>query len=73
MGKFLKMLSVRGPRRDALRLSMQFYAELAEHSMLHLNPLVIARKKQTNLAFARNNRYNFPQSFKQKMTYQQND
>jgi hypothetical protein len=52
---------------------MQFYAELAEHSMLHLNPLVIARKKQTNLAFARNNRYNFPQSFKQKMTYQQND
>ena len=46
MGQFLKMLS-EGPRRDALRLSMQFYAELAEHSMLHLDPLSNPLKKQT--------------------------
>jgi hypothetical protein len=59
MGKLLNALG-RGPRRDALRLSMQFYAELAEHSMLHLDPLVIALKKQTNLAICLNNRYNFP-------------
>ena len=47
---------------------MQFYAELAEHSMLHLYPLVIAPKKQTNLAICLNNRYNFPQSFNRQMT-----
>ncbi len=29
--------------------------------MLHLDPLVIALKKQTILAIRRNNRYNFPQ------------
>jgi len=57
-----------GARRDALRLSMQFYAELAEHSMLHLHPLVIALKKQTDVAICLNNRYNFPQSFNRSMT-----
>jgi hypothetical protein len=45
---------------------MQFYAELAEHSMLHLYPLVMALKKQTILAICFNNRYNFPQSLADK-------
>jgi hypothetical protein len=47
---------------------MQFYAELAEHSMLHLYPLVMALKKQTDVAICLNNRYNFPQSFNRQMS-----
>jgi hypothetical protein len=61
--KFLKMLSEGAAPGCTQGLSMQFYAELAEHSMVHLDPLVISQKTQTNLAICCNNRYNFLQSF----------
>src|SRR5689334_22790289 len=50
---------------------MQFYAYLAEHSILHTVPLITSGEKQSILAIRLNNRYNFPDDLAGKMTDQE--